>query len=244
MLQTDAVPLQEAFSTEARLKPLSAFSGSLAQRVYGSLKDAIVNLTYGPGEFLRKPRICAALGVSRSPVAEAVARLQAEHLVTVVPQAGTYVARLSMREVREGAFLRQALELAAVEWVAETITQPQLIELRRNLRVQAAHIEDHDFAGFYQTDAAMHALILSYTGFARLSRLAESAWVHVNRARRLILPSPGRVEQTLAEHHRIVSALEAHDPEAACEATRLHLGQLIILLEPLAAAQPDLFDAD
>ena len=231
-------------SAEQRLKPLSAYSGSLAQRVYGSLKEAILTLAYGPGDILRKPQICAALGVSRSPVAEAVARLQTDHLVTVVPQAGTYVARLSMQEVREGAFLRQALELAAVERVAEVITDAQLVELRRNLRVQAAHIADHDVAGFYQTDARMHELILSFTGFKRLSTLAESSWVHVNRARRLILPSPGRVEQTLIEHQAILAALEAHDPVAAREATRLHLGQLIASLEPIAAAQPNLFDVD
>lgn len=244
MLQTDAAPPQEGFLTEARLKPLSAFSGSLAQRVHASLKDAILDLAYAPGQALRKPQICAALGVSRSPVAEAVARLQAEHLVMVVPQAGTYVARLSMREVREGAFLRQALELAAIERVAETITEAQLVELRRNLRLQAAHLADHDFGGFYQADAAMHELILSFTGFQRLSRLAEISWVHVNRARRLILPSPGRVEQTLIEHQAIVAALEAHDAGAARAATRQHLGQVLIALEPIAAAQPDLFDPD
>ncbi len=224
--------------------PLGRFTGSLAQRVYGSLKEAILSLAFAPGDILRKPEICAALGVSRSPVAEAVVRLQAENLVTVVPQAGTYVARLSMREVREGAFLRQALELAAIEVVAQKITKPQLVELRRNLRVQAAHIADHDFAGFYQTDAEMHGLILSYTGFKRLSLLAESAWVHVNRARRLILPSPGRVEQTLEEHKTILTALEARDPAAARASVQAHLGQLLTLLEPIAAAQPNLFDAD
>lgn len=244
MLQTEVAHLQETLTAEERLKPLSAFTGSLAQRVYGSLKEAILSLSYGPGDSLRKPEICTALGVSRSPVAEAVARLQADNLVTVIPQAGTYVARLSMQEVREGAFLRQALELAAVERVAETITEAQLVELRRNLRVQSAHIVDHDFAGFYQTDAAMHELILSFTGFKRLSSLADTSWVHVNRARRLILPSPGRVEQTLDEHQTILAALEARDPARARAATQLHLGQLITLLEPIAAAQPDLFDPD
>ena len=244
MLQTEVAHLQEALTAEERLKPLSAFTGSLAQRVYDSLKEAILSLSYGPGDSLRKPEICTALGVSRSPVAEAVARLQADNLVTVIPQAGTYVARLSMQEVREGAFLRQALELAAVERVAETITEAQLVELRRNLRVQSAHIVDNDFAGFYQTDAAMHELILSFTGFKRLSSLADTSWVHVNRARRLILPSPGRVEQTLDEHQTILAALEARDPDRARAATQLHLGQLITLLEPIAAAQPDLFDPD
>lgn len=243
MLQPDAtVPANS--SSDLRLKPLSAYAGSLAQRVYGALREAILTLAFSPGEILRKPEICAALGVSRSPVAEAVARLATEHLVRVVPQAGTFVARLSMGELREGAFLRQALEMAAVERVAETITAEQVIELRRNLRIQAAHVADHDFAGFHQSDAAMHDLVLSYTGFSRLSALADSAWLHVSRARRLLLPSPGRVELALAEHHQIVAALEAHDIAAARLATQHHLSQLMALLEPLAAAQPDLFDKD
>jgi len=243
MLQPEA-PRTAENTPDPRLKPLSDYAGSLAQRVYAALREAILSLAFEPGEILRKPEICAALGVSRSPVAEAVARLQAEHLVRVVPQAGTFVARLSMQEVREGAFLRQALELAAVERVAETINEAQLVELRRNLRIQAAHVADHDFAGFLQSDAAMHDLILSFTGFHRLSALADSAWLHVNRARRLLLQSPDRVQLALAEHHHILSALEAQDPLAARLATRHHLGQLMAMLEPIAALQPELFDKD
>ena len=96
------------------LRPLDAFQGSLAQRVYASLREAILSMSLRPGDILRKPEICDQLGVSRSPVSEAVARLAVEHLVRVVPQAGTYVARFSLNEIREGAFLRAALELASV----------------------------------------------------------------------------------------------------------------------------------
>jgi len=216
----------------------------LAQRVYGSLRAAILSLDLAPGDILRKPEICAVLGVSRSPVSEAVARLAAEHLVKVVPQAGTYVARLSLTEIREGAFLREALELAAVERVAGAVTEEQAVQLRRNLRWQVALIEDNDFAGFYQTDAAMHELILSFTGFRRVAELADAAWVHVNRARQLILPQPGRIEATLAEHRAIVEAIAAGDAEAARAATRLHLGKLVGILEPLAQNRPDLFEPE
>ena len=225
-----------------RLRPLDQFAGSLAHRVYLTLKDAILTLAYRPGEALRKPEICEMLGVSRSPVAEAVARLAADGLVQVVPQSGTFVARFSMDEIREGAFLREALELAAVERVAETITEDQLVLLRRNLRLQTVLVEDRDFPGFYQTDSQMHELILSFTGLRRLAGLSETAWVHVNRARQLILPEPGRVQATLAEHQAIVSALEARDPGTARAATRHHLRQLIAFLEPLVAARPELFD--
>jgi GntR family transcriptional regulator, rspAB operon transcriptional repressor len=239
MLQAAPIPLQVENPPRRPLRPLEGFAGSLAQKVYLSLKDAILTLTFHPGEILRKPEICAELGVSRSPVAEAVARLAAEALVDVVPQAGTFVARFSMEEIREGAFLREALEVAAVDLVA--ITEDQLILLRRNLRVQEALIADGDTAGFYQLDSQMHELILSFTGFRRLSTLSETAWVHVNRARQLILPTSGRVEATLLEHQIILAAIEARDPAAARAAVRKHLRQLIPFLEPLVHTRPDLF---
>lgn len=226
------------------LRPLESFQGSLGQRVYAALREAILSMSLRPGDILRKPEICEALGVSRSPVSEAVARLAVEHLVRVVPQAGTYVARFSLEEIREGAFLREALELAAVERVAVEITEDQLVQLRRNLRLQQALLEDQDFSGFYQTDAQMHELILSFTGFRRVAALADTSWVHVNRARQLILPASGRVQATFAEHQAIVAAIEARDPLAARQATRLHLGKLLGFLEPLALARPDLFEAD
>ena len=249
MLQSDGTQVQEPaidvhLPARTALRGLEAYQGSLAQRVYAALREAILTMSLRPGDILRKPEICEQLGVSRSPVSEAVARLAVEQLVRVVPQAGTYVARFSLEEIREGAFLREALELAAVERVAQDITEDQLIQLRRNLRLQQGLIEDQDFAGFYQTDAAMHELILSFTGFRRVAALADTSWVQVNRARQLILPAPGRVQATLVEHQAILAAIEAHDAVAARNATRLHLGKLIGFLEPLALVRPDLFEPD
>ena len=243
--QAPEVPALEVHLPPRRpLRPLDAFAGSLAQRVYASLREAILSMSFRPCDILRKPEICAQLGVSRSPVSEAVTRLAVEHLVRIVPQTGTYVARFSLAEIREGAFLREALELAAVEKVAQTITEDELTQLRHNLRLQQALLDDDDFDGFYQTDAAMHELILSFTGYRRVAALAETSWVHVNRARQLILPAPGRVQSTYAEHQAILAAIEARDPVAARAATRLHLGRLIGFLEPLALARPDLFEPD
>jgi len=242
MLSTQPQPPQPENGDAARRLPaLDLYDGSLAARVYHSLKDAILSLDFQPGEILRKGDICEQFGISRSPVSEAVTRLAAEALVDVVPQAGTFVSRFSMSEIREGAFLREALELAAVDQVAETITDAQLVELRRSLRIQEALVEDRDFAGFYRMDAEMHEMILSFTGFRRLAQIAETSWLQVNRARRLILPNEGRVTDTLEEHRRIVAALAARDPHAAREATRAHLRQLIRHLEPLEREHPELF---
>jgi DNA-binding GntR family transcriptional regulator len=224
-----------------RLRPLDGYAGSLSQRVYGSLKDAIIDLSLRPGEILRKGEVCEALGVSRSPVSEAVARLATEALVDVVPQAGTFVARLSMDEVREGAFLREALELAAVEQVAAGATEDQLVQLRRNLRLQELLAADGDRAGFYSADAEFHELLLSFTGHRRLPALSRTAWVHVDRARRLLLPEPGRMAETLEEHRAVLQAVEDRDAAAARAALRHHLRQLVARLENLAGARPEIF---
>ncbi len=224
-----------------RLPSLDGFTGSLGQRVYQALRQAILSLGYRPGEILRKPEICAALGVSRSPVADAVARLAVEGLVDVVPQAGTFVARFSMAEIREGAFLREAIEVAAIEQVATSITEDQLAQVRSTIAVQAALIAAGDTGGFYAQDAAMHELLLSFTGFRKLAFVSQTAWLHVNRARQLVLPVPGRVAATLDEHRAILAALEARDPARARLAVQVHLRQLVTYLAPLERDRSDLF---
>ena len=221
--------------------PLDRFQGSLGQRVYQSLKDAILTLAFRPGDSIRKPEICDRLGVSRSPVADAVARLAADGLVDVVPQAGTFVTRLSMTDIREGAFIREAIEVAAAELVAERITEEQLRELRRNLKLQEALVGDGDRQGFMQLDAQMHEMMLSFTGFPRLPQVSQTAWLSVHRARQLILPVEGRMQATLEEHRAILAAFEARDPQAARVAIQHHLRQLLTYLAPLERAHPELF---
>ncbi|MFN3578008.1 MAG: GntR family transcriptional regulator [Tabrizicola sp.] len=227
----------------ARLEPLERFQGSLGQRVYQSLKQAILRLDFRPGDSIRKPEICDRLGVSRSPVADAVARLAADGLVDIVPQAGTFVTRLSMTDIREGAFIREAIEVAAAELVAERITEDQLRDLRRNLRLQEALVADGDRQGFMALDAQMHEMMLSFTGLPRLAQVAQTAWLSVDRARQLILPVEGRLQATLEEHRAILAAFEARDPAAARRALQHHLRQLLTYLAPLERAHPELFAA-
>ncbi len=176
MLQPPSTGSQDQ-NDAARLVPLDRLQGSLGQRVYQSLKHAILTLAYRPGDIIRKPEICDRLGVSRSPVADAVARLAADGLVDVVPQAGTFVTRLSMTDIREGAFIREAIEVAAAERVAEQVTDDQLRDLRRNLRLQEALAADGDQQGFMGLDGQMHDMMLSFTGFPRLPQVSQTAWL-------------------------------------------------------------------
>lgn len=242
MIMDHTDKLQENKAKRHALLPLEQFNGTLATRVYLVLKDAILSLVYHPGEIIRKREICEILGVSRSPVSEAIAVLATEGLVDVVQRAGTFVSKFSMAEIKEGAFLREALEVAAIEFVAENISDAQLELLQENIKEQQQQANAKNFAAFYEKDAEMHELIMSFTGYKRLGQLADSAWVQVNRARRLNLPTIGRIQETVEEHQRIIDALADRDAAKARKATRDHLRQLIKYLEPLEKQRPELFE--
>ena len=228
---------------DATLLPeIAVTEGSLAHRVYLAIKQAILSLDFLPGANLKKAPICERLGVSRAPVAEAIARLAAEGLVDVVPQSGTRVSYFSMSEIREGVFLREALELATVAKVARDFTEDQRKRLSRNMRLQELLIEDEDIPGFYQADEEFHALLMAFTGFVRLPDVAQTVSLQVSRARMLLLPTPGRVAETLQEHRAIFDAIQDRNEQAAQEAMRHHLGQLMPRIEVLEREKPHLFN--
>ena len=230
-----------SFPMDENLAQSDFSSVSLKQKAYLALQKAILELEFRPGQLLRKNDLCKRFGISRTPLSEAIALLVQDGLVEVVPQAGTYVARFSMEDLREGAFIREAIEVAAISKLAKTITEPQLVELRRNLRLQRAFIEDGDSQGFYALDAQFHAILLISTGYKRLNRVADSAWMNVNRVRRLLLPIEGRLEATYNEHQNIYNVLEQKNPAKAGEVLKDHLGQLMTYVLPLEQEHPEYF---
>lgn len=220
---------------------INSLSGPLGQRVYSALRNKILNMEYQPGFVLRKGALCEQLGVSRSPVTEALNRLSSEGLVDIIPQSATRVSQFSMFELREESFLRDAVETAAVAKVALEHTDEQLTVLSRNLKMQKLLVEDEDFQGFFEADLEFHALLLSFTGFPRVAVTAGHMSLQLHRARMLILPEQDRPADTVAEHQAILSGIKARDADAARAAMSLHLGQLISRLEPLERQHPDYF---
>ena len=191
-----------------KIRTLDNFQGSLTDRTFLAIREAIMELNFLPGEIIRKHNICTALGVSRFPVSEALAKLRNEGLVEVVPQSGTFVSRFSLQDIKEGAFLREAIELACIEILASNISEQQLIDLNRNLKLQRVLAETDDYQGFYQLDAEMHGMIMDFTGYKNLAKVTKTGWVQVDRARQLLLPFDGRLKKAFQEHKAVIKALE------------------------------------
>jgi DNA-binding GntR family transcriptional regulator len=220
---------------------INGMDGPLGQRVYTILRKRILDLSLPPGAVLRKGALCEQLGVSRSPVADALSRLSGDGLVDIIPQSATHVSRFSMSALKEESFLRDAVEVAAVATVAENRTDAQLVQLSRNLRLQSLLVEDVDFEGFFEADLQFHDMILSFTGFRKVAAVAGQMSLQLQRARILALPEPGRPARTVAEHQKILAAIEALDAEAAKTAMADHLRQLISRIAPLEKQYPDYF---
>lgn len=222
---------------------IDGLDGTLGQRVYTVLRDQILNMSLEPGFVLRKGALCEQLGVSRSPVAEALGKLSSEGLVDIVPQSATRVSRLSLATIREESFLREAIEVAAVAKIAEERSEEQLSKLSRNLRLQELLIEDGDHNGFFEADLEFHNLILQFTGFPKVIAAADQLSLQLLRARMLLLPDKGRLKEAVDEHQEILSAIRNRDVKAAQASMAIHLRQLIDRLTPLEKTHPKFFRA-
>ena len=215
---------------------------SKALFVYESLREAIVGLQLKPGVRIDKAEVCQRLGVSRQPLSEAIARLAEERLVDVEPQKGTFAARIRLSDVTEAAFLRRALEVATVEAIAPAMDAEALNRLDRILRYQAAALRAKDTEEFYMLDVRFHLTLFGRLAKPRVAEVVEASRAPLERARRLLLPNPGRSQNTLREHQAVFAGLAARDPEKARVAMAAHLDKVMAELKKFAAAQPELFE--
>src|SRR4051794_28645655 len=156
--------------------PRGRHPSSARAQAYDRLREAIVTLRLKPGERIADGRLAQELGVSRTPVREAILQLADEGLVDVVPQHGTFVAPISLEAVREAQFVREALEVAALREVVERITDAELAELDASLTAQAE--AEGDPARFYALDEAFHRRLMEISSFPGVWRIAARSRAH------------------------------------------------------------------
>jgi DNA-binding GntR family transcriptional regulator len=234
-----------AASPAATLSPLARLGTEPARtRAYAVLREAIVAMELPPGARLSENELAAQLGVSRTPVREALIRLRDEQLVEIAPQRGTFVTPISVRGVLDAQFVREALECSAIRLAAQRASAADVADLEGMIQAQHRSREAGDLEAFYLLDEAFHARLTDLSGHPIASSLAQRAKGHLNRVRRLSLPLPNYIETMIAEHESVVTAVAAHDPDAAEQNLRLHLQMVLSELPRIRTEHPELFDDD
>ncbi|KAB0678834.1 GntR family transcriptional regulator [Aureimonas leprariae] len=212
-----------------------------SDRVYAALHADIVGMVLPPGALLQDKALAERFGLSRTPIREALIRLENAGLVEIFPQSGTFVSRVPMDSIPEGVAIRKALEGLAVEAAAARITSERLAELDRTIVRQRVVAALGDTREFHEADEAFHEALARISGYPTVWKLACQAKVQVDRARRLTLPAHGRMDQVIAEHLTVRDAIARGDAASAKAAMADHLGKVILDVERLSCDHPEYF---
>lgn len=216
--------------------------GSTTERAYRALRDAIVLRQLKPGEYVDKNLVCERLGVSRFPVSEALGRLAAQGFVEVLPQRGTRVSRISLKDVRQNLLIRRALEAETVMELARR-TDLSMARIDENLAAQREALANADDARYYDLDVEFHVILQKELDFPRVTVATDAARAGLDRFRRMI-GSMHRLTHTYHEHVAIAEAIRSGNCDAAADAMRLHLDAVDNYLTEFTRADPDLFSAE
>ncbi|MFD3537876.1 GntR family transcriptional regulator [Streptomyces sp. NPDC058662] len=210
--------------------PARTSAGTAADRVYQYVKQGVLDRCYEGGTLLTEGELAVAVGVSRTPVREALLRLETEGLLKLYPKKGALVLPVSAQEITDVLETRLLVEEFTVRRAVPA--PPGLLERLAGLvEEQRRHAAAGDLAAMTAADRAFHAEIVRSAGNQILQRLYDQLRDRQLRMGVAVLHAhPERVERTLAEHTGILDALRAGDAEAAASAVRGHIGRVEALV--------------
>lgn len=221
---------------------------SAGRAAYEALRARIVRLDLPPGTPLPRAELARDLGVSLTPLRDALGRLAEEGLVRIFARSRTLVAPIDAADIEDAQFLRLALETEAVRRLTREGSPEALDRLRAIHAAQAAAAGDLSrVALFQELDELFHHAIFAGAGQERSMRLLKERTGHLERLRRLFVPdgeaAPGAPAfgKVLSGHAAIIAAIAAGDEAAAADATRAHLRRTVERLAEKRAAYPDFF---
>lgn len=199
---------------------------SLDEKVYLQIKKAILDCRLPPGAPLIETHLAKELGVSRTPIRKAIARLEQEGFVTAAPSKGYHVAEISLQEIRETYQLREILECHLVRETAKLFTQEELEEMESALRAADQALEKGDYPGFLATNRAFHHAFDRKYGNQRISDVLANLDEHIYR--NLMSEFRAQDSRTLNsssyhEHKLILEAIREGNVESAVAIMRDHL---------------------
>ena len=196
---------------------------SLHEELIDRLRTMIVEGVLTAGEKVPERALCDKLGVSRTPMREALKVLAADRLLTLEPNRGARVRAITLDDLEEVFPLMGALEALAGELACANITDAQMTELRKTHELMLECFHASDLSGYFRHNQRIHEIIMQAADNSTLSSMVQSLAVRVRRARYLANMSSERWQQAVAEHEEIIMALDVRDGQRLGAILKRHL---------------------
>jgi len=209
---------------ERRLTPVNLDSYKpLRELVLDAIRSAIMDGTLQPRERLMEIQMAEELGVSRTPIREALRKLELEGFIVMVPRKGAYVSDLSFKDIADVFEIRAALEGLAAGLAAERITEEELEEMERLLVEKREAITHDDIKRLVEVDTSFHELMYKASRNERLGTIISNLREQIQRFRLTSLSYPGRNKESLEEHKKIAEAIQSRDAQIARQLAQEHI---------------------
>lgn len=196
---------------------------SLTDKVFSEIEQAILSGVYSVGYQLVESKISLELGVSRTPVREALKQLELEGLVTTIPNKGTFVVGVSTEDILDIYTIRVAVEGISSQLAAERVTDNEIKELENLVELQEFYAAKGDILQLLQLDSKFHEIIYEISGSRILKHTLASFHNQLKRARESSLLTTGRTITAVKEHRAIFEAIASKNSLKAKELTELHI---------------------
>lgn len=196
---------------------------SYKEKAYEILKTSIITHKLKPGEQMNERVLAEKLGISRTPVREALQMLENEGWLKTEPWKGTFVSDITVQDIKEVFQLRIALEPMVVELAAENMENKEIEKLEQLLHKQKLFFEQKNAPDFLKTDMDFHMCLAQATGNQRLINILNNLNDMIIRLGMYAIQTYNRYIQTLKEHQRIIDALKIRDAVAAKDAMIYHV---------------------
>jgi len=203
---------------------------SLRGRVFEKLREDILSGVYREKEELREITIGEELGVSRTPVREALRQLELEGLVKIIPNKGAYVTGITPKDVKDIYKIRSMLEGLCARWATEHITEAQMTELEEIILLSEFHLKKQsgECAGqVSEFDGRFHKVLYEASNSRILEHMLSDFHKYVKMARRMSVGSKERAEKSIEEHKEILEAIKKKDADLAEEMANRHIMNVI-----------------
>lgn len=206
-----------------------------------NIKENIINLDLAPGSQISENELAAQMGLSRTPVREAITELSRVQIIKVVPQKKSTVAMIDYDMVEQARFMRHTLEYAVVELACEMITPEGLFRLEENLQLQQFYLQGRYYDKFLALDNQFHRTLFIIAQKSQVYDITENLSIHFDRVRRMSLDSVTD-SKLIEDHTRIFNAIKNRDAAEARRITQIHLARYKLDAEAIRGKYPQYFE--